>query len=242
MIKISNKTESALNGKLRTISIGKFNFWWPFPIVYHVGSSMGMVLGCPVYGKNTPKIIKCLHNVFRKLDNIKYWIFYRVHPKHKHHIINTKLKPGYYDEDTLILHGCMALLCQYVEFNGVDALEKHNEELRDPKNQDEYDTAKHGEHQADRQEEALNIYRWWKVDKPADEKKCDDLLHELYGKRDRVSWVDVPGSDLVEMKVAPWEGDEKIKHDIFRALEQKIDDDEQKMLHRLIDIRRTLWT
>jgi Mg2+ and Co2+ transporter CorA len=28
----------------------------------------------------------------------------------------------------------------------------------------------------------------------------------------------------------------------FRALEKKIEEDEQKMLHRLITIRRSLWS
>jgi hypothetical protein len=33
----------------------------------------------------------------RHLDNLRWWLAYRLIPRHRHHIIRTTLRPGYYD-------------------------------------------------------------------------------------------------------------------------------------------------
>lgn len=42
-----------------------------------------------------------------------WWIIHRTFDKY--HIVNTGLKPGYYDVDTLMFHSCFSLLVRYVE-------------------------------------------------------------------------------------------------------------------------------
>lgn len=141
----------------------------------------------------------------------------------KRHLIETDLDPnGWHDEDELILYGCMAMLCRYVDFHeGLEALEKFNAELRanpDPNAPEGLCSS-----QANMQEEAAAIYRWWKIQKPLDEGRREVLLEDCYG------------DNRAETRT-------KEKDNEFRKLEKKIADDEQMMLHRLIEIRQSLWT
>ena len=160
------------------------------------------------------------NSVYRALGRLyraKWWLLHRLHPRHRYHVIDTGLPPNYYDEDTLILHACMAMLGRYIKWHGgPDSLEAFSAELRT----DEYRFVR----QADQQDEAVAIWRWWTIEHPADRKRREEMLNELYGAR--------PPRDDV------WHA----RNDEFRALEAKIDADEQSMLHRLIDIRPGLWT
>lgn len=229
-------------GKRRTIEILGATLPWPFPVASLLGSSAAVVLGYPVYGANAPKYISKLFTLFYKIDKIKHYLIYRFHPAHQYHIIRTNLEPGYYDVDTIMLEACMKLLCRYVEdeCGGIEELKKWTGELLQPGSEG------HGprqvvEHQAAQQSETLAIYHWWKVERPRDKAKYDELLHELYGNK-RFSFKEVEGSDLHEMVVEDFKGDEKAMENEFRNLERKMEDDEQTMLHRLIDIRQGLWT
>jgi hypothetical protein len=209
------------------------------------GGSSDAVLGVPIYGRKKRVwhnfTIMPLYRIGRSIRDAKFWIFYRVHPKHRYHIINTGLEPGYYDEDTLILHGCFAMLERYIEWHGGDSdLEKFSKDLlAEP---DKNAPPGLQSHQGDSQLEAVKLYRWWKVEKPADEKLRDDLMMKLYGDKKRVSFVPTDHPQLQKMEFTPFEGDEIAIEKEFRALEKKIEDDEQAMLHRLIDIRPGLWT
>ena len=119
-------------------------------------------------------------------------------------VINTGLEPGYYDIDELMLHGCFALLCRYIEDeqDGAEALQNFIESIRN----DEYT-----ERQVASDTEALSLYHWWKVERPENLSNLDKLYIN---------------SDFNE----------------FNNLENKILEDEQVNLKRLIDIRRALWT
>ncbi len=163
--------------------------------------------------------------ITRRLKDMKWWVQCRFHTKYRMHVINTGLEPGWHDEDQLILYACMAMLCRYIEWHGTEEdIEAFNAELRDPGiDPNSPDELKHG--QADRQEEALAIYRWWKKEKPLDEDRRTEMVMALHGNPCKVP-----------------EGDRKQYHAELDALQTKIDDDEQSMLHRLIDIRRSLWT
>jgi hypothetical protein len=149
----------------------------------------------------------------------RYWLRSRFHPKHRYHIIKTGLKPGYYDQDVLILHACMTLLERYIAWHdGEDKLEEFTKELKDKPNTWGCD-ANEMSPQVKNQTEALAIYRWWKYERPANEKR----LKELY--------------DLVSKEKLGYT--EKYKD--VNEWETKIREDEQKMLHRLINIRFSLW-
>jgi hypothetical protein len=98
--------------------------------------------------------------VARFLQPIKaarYWARSRFHPKYRHHVIKTGLRPGYYDEDVLILYACMALLKRFVEWHGgVQKLDAFTKEL-----QEETRDGWRMDHQITSQAEASAIYRWW---------------------------------------------------------------------------------
>ena len=49
----------------------------------------------------------------RPFSQTKYWIRYRIFDRY--HIINTGLKPDYYDFDTRCLHAMFSMLVEYVE-------------------------------------------------------------------------------------------------------------------------------
>jgi hypothetical protein len=97
---------------------------------------------------------------------------YRFEKQHRYHLIDTKLAPGYYDIDTLVLHGSMALLERYVdeEMGGEQELTRFTNSLRDPANQDPNAPPGAMSSQADFQEVALELYKWWKY---------QEMLHKM---------------------------------------------------------------
>lgn len=209
------------------------------------GGSSDAVLGVSIYGRDKKwwhdYTIMPLYRIGRYVNDAKWWLKYRFVKSHRYHIVYTDLEPGYHDEDERILHACFALLEEYIKWHGGDVkLEKWSKELETEP--DKNAPAGLQKAQADRQLGAVDLYRWWKIERPADEKRYDDLLQILYGDKKRMRFEKVDGSDLYEIKFDPFDGDEKAMHKEFRALEKKISDDEQKMLHRLIDIRPSLWT
>lgn len=210
--------------------------------------SSASVFFVPIYGSQHKRswwfrgLIRPVFAIGNKCHRAKWWLKWRLLPRHRHFIVNTGLEPGYYDCDILMLHACMALLKRYIEeMGGEMQVEKFNQELRAP-GADGYAPLGTCAAQAGGQSEALTIWRWWTYERPKDRKRCDALLMILFGGRERVTWEKVEGQPLYEMIFKEFDGHEKKMHKTFRALEKKINDDEQKMLHRLIDIRRSLWT
>jgi hypothetical protein len=216
-------------GQRRLVALG-LSVHWPFPIAGGLSGSGARILGYKIYGGAPPWLVKrWLFPFFRRLKDAKLWVMYRVVPRHQYHLIRTGLPPGYYDADTLMLHGAMAMLCRYVEdeCGGVDELGRFTRDLRDPGKQDKNAPDGLEEAQADRQTEAVTIYLWWKRQRPADHERHRTLLHSLYGRRE------IP---------AEFNGDGSAARKALRAMEAKMHDDDQSMLHRLIDIRCSLWT
>lgn len=176
-----------------------------------------------------------------KIRNLYWWLMHRIHPRYRYHIVRTGLTPNYYDEDTLILHSCMALLERYINsFGGVKELEQFNVELRSPDKDGQEEVLCH---QADRQQEAIEIYLWFKYKKPIDERLRDGLINRLFGEGRFTSVPCEESPDLFRRMVfRKFDKDEVLLKKELDALEEKIQNDEQQMLHRLIDIRNGLWT
>ena len=217
-------------------------FW---PIARSLSSSSAEVLGYSIYGDGVPLWIKATHRLLRHSSNGIWWLRHRFVPKHRYNLVCTGLKPGYYDHDTRMLHACFVLLGEYIEEEGGELkLRDWSAELRsrpDPNAPEGMDNA-----QADKQDEAVTLWHWWKIEKPADEKRRDEMCHELFGGTNarRLKKVEgkIDGEELYEMKAPERSLEWKEKYKIFRALDEKIHSDEQTMLHRLIDIRQGLWT
>lgn len=207
---------------------------WPFPIVQSLHSSAAIVFGREVYSDDAGWFIDKTHDVFRACSNILWWFRYRLIKKHKHHIVYTKLKPGYWCEDTRLFEACMKCLEDHVQSEGgEEEFVRWTEELLH--DGDNYDQGK-------RQLEVLTIYRWYKYEKPKDEKLASELLELVY--RDRkanfIPYVDSPEFHEYRLDSPTAEQDKAMVE--MEIVDKKIEDDEQTYLHRLIDIRRTLWT
>jgi len=148
------------------------------------------------------------------ISDARQWV--RYHTTHRYHIIKTGLPPDYYDEDVLILYACMTLLDRFIAWHGGEhELEKFTNQLRE--NPKTWGTDADGtSDQVIKQTEALAIWRWWKYQRPFDEASKEQLWNSL-----------PPGKDE--------------KYNEINALEEKMLDDEQEMLQRLIKIRPGLW-
>lgn len=216
---------------------------WPFPISYAINSSAARVFGRPVFGSKCPIWLKPVYKAFRAGHNARWALYHRYVPRYQFNVIRPDLEPGYYDVDTLMLYGVMKLVCRYVEDErgGEEKLERWGNELIDPANNDPNAPEGMVEAQGQRELDVLDIYRWWKHERPANEARRDELLHALYG-RGRTSSKPTDNPKLYELVFKEFEGNEVAMNKEFRALEDKIAADEQKFLHLAIDLRGGMWT
>lgn len=214
---ISDRFDDIVACRRRTITIGQVTAPWPFPIAYDLYSSSAMVFGVPVYGSNSPKYVRLAHRLFRRLADARYWLLYRFHPAHRYHMIDTGLGYNYHERDERLLHGAMACLIGYVE-------DCERSGCHDPGN------------------EARAILEWWRVERPADQAQHAAWMHEVYNDR-KLEWKPVEGEPRLSEVVFPeLSEEEEAKQKAMWALHDKMDQDEQDYLHRLINIRQSMWT
>jgi hypothetical protein len=181
-------------------------------------------------------------DIKNRLLRISRWFRCRFSRRYRHHVIYTGLEPGWWDIDTIMLNGMFALLDRYVEWenDGPEKMRKWAAELRESEAANKDGMAVSYARQASVDEEAASLYEWWHVTRPAEQARRDWLLDRLYGHGR--SWFEPAVNGFHEMKFRPFEGDEIALHEEMRALEEKMEEDEQRNLRRLIDIRRGLWT
>src|SRR5258708_84498 len=100
-------------------------------------SSAARVLGWPVFGSGAPRYIRWLHHRFCKISDARHWLYYRLHPRHRYHVVVTELGYGYHDEDDRLLYAAMACLQGYIQASGGEAdLQRWTDELHDPSKRD----------------------------------------------------------------------------------------------------------
>lgn len=199
------------------------------------------------------KIVSLYEDAFRILwiDPI-YAIKYRT--THKYNILDTGLKPGYYDFDTRIINGLFNELVNFVECEkawmnvvwgknsgkrglfgkfrsrelGIDYLQWEISLKDDP-------NGIHGEEQSNAAKEILELYKWWT---------------EVYLKRPdpmNVSgWSEYCNTHKEALFRKNRSDEEK---EIEKSLLNKIDEievaylkEDEEMLIRLIKVRKSLWT
>jgi hypothetical protein len=130
----------------------------------------------------------------------------------------------WHDKDEILLHAAFQLLVDFVEKEQPDkhinwnANELHRQAWREIK----------------------SLYHWWKKKRPGRRRPLDDkklIMPPLKFKK-------IPNSDMYEMV----EQDKKKYAAYYRALrqqarlEQKWYEEDQRNLHRLVEIRGFLWT
>ena len=134
------------------------------------------------------------------------------------------LEKGWCDKDYVLLHAAFQLLVDFVE-------QEHPDKIVDWTWNAEYRRA---------WKEITSLYRWWKKERPARKSPLDDKKL----RRPPFRFKKVPGSDLLTLV----EVDRKKYAEYYRALkidaalEKKWFEEDQRNLHRLIEIRSHLWT
>lgn len=215
--------------------------------------------------KNRPIMYFCQFVVWQKIEDIcgnikrKFWydpiyeIKYRT--THKYNVLQTGLKPAYYDLDTRILHGLFNELVNFVEcekawMNVVWGKKSKNRRLfkrfRSPELGIDYlqwEIDLNGEENKSQSEiakEILALYKWWKEiyltrPDPLDASGWSAYCDMHYANDDKIF------NDSIE----PTEETIKIGDVAFHKLheiEDNYDKENEEMLIRLIKIRKHLWT
>ncbi len=154
-------------------------------------------------------------DIRHKVRNIKWWFFHRFHPKHRYHVVRTRLEPGYYDPDTLILESCFALLCDFVEYNTV---KEHIDWDVTPETREIWD-------------EMNRLANWFNFERPHREEAFDLMYKDVERPENVFNY------DQDDPRYKPY-------HDYLKAItdyENKWRDEDEEMLIRLMKIRNYLW-
>jgi hypothetical protein len=210
------------------------------------GSSSVKVLGVKVWGRTwLSRWFARPISAFRRrwINAPYYWFYYRFTQSGRECWMPKGLRPGYRDCDSIMLDSCFGLLRRYVEdeMGGAEAVEEFNEGLRKP-GADGYGPEGHCARQAGRQQEALDLWRWWTQERPVKLAEIERLTMQAYRIRGGIKTrpVNVGGAELYEM-LPVGEDVQAIYEKVWR-LEEELRDETQRNLHRLIDIREGLWT
>ena len=105
--------------------------------LFLLAGSASVMFGVDVFGDHADTwwhraFVMPAYRIASRLSSLKWAFMHRWVPRHQYNVIRTGLRPGYYDIDKLMLHGCFALLRRYVESErgGEAALEKRIRALR----------------------------------------------------------------------------------------------------------------
>jgi len=134
------------------------------------------------------------------------------------------LEKGWCDKDYIILHAVFQILVNFVEQESPDKIVDWNS---DPEHKHAWKAIR-------------SLYRWWTQTRPSRKSPMD--AKGL--KKPLMKWKKIPGSENYQLvdydknKYAAYEAAMK-KH---WRLEKKWEEEDQRNLHRLIDIRQFLWT
>lgn len=191
-------------------------------------------------------------------DQIVYPIRYRFWGR-KHHFIKTNLPPApWYDVDIRMLHGIMELVKWFVE-NDMEiwSQEDLNEEVARIK--DEIPEEHRQQHidlitaQFQRQEEILSIKKWWD-NYPNRQKEIENALTKWHDYRESVVGRVRPDYDKRNSEsfavffnsCSEWTQEERDQEqelsDKLNLLEAKLQEEEQEMLKKAVDLRGAMWS
>jgi hypothetical protein len=140
------------------------------------------------------------------------------------HLTIRTLKPGWHDKDEIMLHAVFQLLVDFVE-------QEHP---------DKYIDWSHDNDHRQAWKEIRNLCRWWTTTRPSRRDPLDDK---------RIAkpplWFEKIAGTTFSRLVTP---DKKKYAAYYQALkqhtrlEQKWREEDQRNLHRLVEIREFLWT
>lgn len=198
-------------------------------------------------------------------NSVKWWIRYRIFDRY--HVINTGLKPNYWDTDTRMFHGMFNLLVDHVEVEMAwmhvvfddDAAKKYHypwwslhrlKRFRCPPaglahldweislGDPKLPDTERCESQAKYAKEIKEIYLWWKNVRP---NRPDP--HDASGWSELCDEHRKNNTSILSNKLNSEEKEKISKaHDELRRIEVLYEQEDEQMLIRLIKIRTGLWT
>ena len=191
--------------------------------------------------------------VYRRYRNIRGWIRYRT--TDKYHIVNTGLKPNYYDPDHRMLHVNFQILKDFVEIElasmmssseddeGEDAgkfLKKFGKRLRRARRKNyrrpdlglkhlDWEISETQGHQQEAAKEKKALYLWWTEYR---ENRIDTLSDPLiWAKKDE----DSSFKSILK-------GANRELYKLSHNLDEFYAREDDEMLERLMRVRKSLWT
>jgi hypothetical protein len=176
----------------------------------------------------------------------EYWYYWRCRLWNRWNTLTIRtLGPTWTEWDEKMLHAAMAVFMDYFENRG----ESHGwtpEALRaviaDP-NSDEHSKG-WCQNYLPVALEMDAIYKWWTEDRFSERAEQDAALmkwHDVYTAAGGTRSQSTDNPRLSELVFASSDEADRL-HAIHHEIETRNDNKEQEMLHRLIDIRRHLWT
>jgi hypothetical protein len=133
------------------------------------------------------------------------------------------LEKGWCDKDEMLLHASFQLLVDFIERENPDRVCDWD---ADPDQQRAW-------------KEISELYRWWIKIRPTRKEPLDDRRIKIPPEQ----WKEIPGTKRYKL-IQP---DEKKYAAYYRALKKHFklleewDDEDQRNLHRLVDVRPFLW-
>jgi len=133
------------------------------------------------------------------------------------------LEKGWHDKDEILLHAAFQLLVDFVEKEDPGRIVNWNSD----------ESHKHV------WKEIRELYKWWKEKRPSRKSPLDDRKLKI----PPMKFKKVRGSELSQLV----EPDKKKYAKYYQALkkhwrlEKKWEEEDQRNLHRLVEIRRFLW-
>lgn len=224
----------------------KLKRYWPWPKNLYVGkrkSKFGIgktSKGWAIYRKRLKRIYP-VHHYLQKIKDwltqypfnrygirdLKYWFIYRLSKKHKYHILDTGLKPGYYEFDEVIDKAISGK--RFLEI-----FEMVYEQFQRNESEKAYDGSDiHTEIYKTEMAELKIAYDWFKTGRPAKEKENQELLDSL-PQRPR-------GMDIMEWLGTDREQSKEI-YDKSNQIDAEIHTTTTENLIRIVKYRGYLWT
>jgi hypothetical protein len=146
-------------------------------------------------------IFQTLPTVFSRvkstIENCGYWVKYRMINKHKYHLINTKLSPGYYDYDTRILFGVFSMFVEFIEeHNQYSGLKEQiklyknyvataDKSLKDCSESTRKTQKKKYKFRLQMWQDFEELYTWWKDERTANYDLLNKDFDDYYAKHNK---------------------------------------------------------
>lgn len=197
----------------------------------------------------------CYLHVKQRIIGDFFWAFkYRFQTKHKYHLIDTKLKPGYYDYDTRMLNGTFSLFVEFIEEHNRwgSSIQKEitmYSRYMNEKNWSDWErkeSKKYKKQLLDGYSKRLEMWRtfkelylWWTLGRKEEHDKLEKESDAFYAS-DRVGRREVRNLKKSDPLYKKYEQQMKKSYELFLK-EDKLKEKDTEMLSKLVKYNPHLW-